>query len=590
MAAEPATIVWLLLHLVLLVAGLQEWVEQPSGREVNPGEEAVLACRLRGKKGDCRWERNGLPVGLYLGKYEWAASSPTEGDCSLRVREASLQYDAGDWVCQVTASSFMEKDTLISSPARLLVRAPPSSLYLGVPGEASVLRGPLVATSGQDLEVDCVAVGGNPAPRLLWYLGERRLEGRVEQEQDGRTLSRLRLPVSREDDGRVLKCEARHDALVGQLSTEAALTIQYAPRITSPAQQLSLGEGESALLLCRVTANPPASLEWVRQSTGQVLGEEGTEELSLTHLNRSMTDTYICQARNALGLSEPLAHTLTVQYGPSIKSVGPAAQLEKLLGAKLELTCEAEGQPAPDYTWIQEAADEAAVDGTPPPQIRGHNRRLVVHDLTYQDQGRYWCEASNTIGGDGGERLIAKSSPIQVEVIGRPAVVMDAGGGGGSTTLSVLTGRDAVVEVRFCADPQPEVTWHLVEPGMITAAGETSTLLLGLSDSGDGVRPGQLVADGPDCYRTSLRVEAAGPHLDSRAYVMRAANQHGAEQHTVHLRVGAGLAQETLIGGLVGGGLSLVVLLVAVVCGCRRCCCQPKEKKLKQQPDIERSV
>jgi hypothetical protein len=32
----------------------QEWVEQPAGVEVNPGEEAVLACRLQGKKGDCR--------------------------------------------------------------------------------------------------------------------------------------------------------------------------------------------------------------------------------------------------------------------------------------------------------------------------------------------------------------------------------------------------------------------------------------------------------------------------------------------------------------------------------------------------------
>ncbi len=103
------------------VEARQEWVEQPAGGEVNPGEEAVLACRLQGKKGDCRWERNGLPVGLYAGKYEWAGS-PAQGDCSLRVREASLQYDSGDWVCQVTASSFMEKDTLISSPARLLVR------------------------------------------------------------------------------------------------------------------------------------------------------------------------------------------------------------------------------------------------------------------------------------------------------------------------------------------------------------------------------------------------------------------------------------------------------------------------------------
>jgi hypothetical protein len=103
------------------VCGLQEWVEQPVGVAVNPGEDAVLTCRLLAKKGDCRWERNGLPVGLYQGKYEWAGN-PAQGDCSLRLREASIQYDQGDWVCQVTASSFMEKDTLISSPAKLIVR------------------------------------------------------------------------------------------------------------------------------------------------------------------------------------------------------------------------------------------------------------------------------------------------------------------------------------------------------------------------------------------------------------------------------------------------------------------------------------
>jgi len=108
------------------------------GREVNPGEEAVLTCRLGGKKGDCRWERNGLPVGLYPGKYEWAAS-PAEGDCSLRVREASLQYDSGDWVCQVTASSFMEKDTLISNPAKLVVRGR-SILYRAISAEKKVSK------------------------------------------------------------------------------------------------------------------------------------------------------------------------------------------------------------------------------------------------------------------------------------------------------------------------------------------------------------------------------------------------------------------------------------------------------------------
>ena len=67
-------------------------------------------------------------------------------------------------------------------------------------------------------------VGGGV--RELGGGGERRVDGRAEKEQDGRTVSRLRLPVSREDHGRVLKCEARHEALTVPMGAEAALSIQ----------------------------------------------------------------------------------------------------------------------------------------------------------------------------------------------------------------------------------------------------------------------------------------------------------------------------------------------------------------------------
>ena len=45
-----------------------------------------------------------------------------EGDCSLRVKEANIDYDNGVWQCQVTASDFTQRDTLISEGAELIVR------------------------------------------------------------------------------------------------------------------------------------------------------------------------------------------------------------------------------------------------------------------------------------------------------------------------------------------------------------------------------------------------------------------------------------------------------------------------------------
>jgi hypothetical protein len=100
---------------------LQEWVEKPSYKEVNPGGSIILPCKVLNKKGECRWERNSLPVGVHPGKYEWASGSGVE-DCSLRILSAEMEYDDGDWVCQVTASSFQNKDTLISEAARVVVR------------------------------------------------------------------------------------------------------------------------------------------------------------------------------------------------------------------------------------------------------------------------------------------------------------------------------------------------------------------------------------------------------------------------------------------------------------------------------------
>ena len=104
-----------------MVTGLQRWVEQPRYTEVNPNGMVILTCKVSEKQGECRWEKDGSPIGIYPGKYEWAAK-PEAGDCSLKIFNSSLEYDDGVWQCQVTPSSFNSKDPLISDGAELVVR------------------------------------------------------------------------------------------------------------------------------------------------------------------------------------------------------------------------------------------------------------------------------------------------------------------------------------------------------------------------------------------------------------------------------------------------------------------------------------
>ena len=58
----------LLSSLVQLIHCKQGFSEQPSYREVNPGEDAYLTCRIRDKSrnSQCIWQKDGKPIRLQV--------------------------------------------------------------------------------------------------------------------------------------------------------------------------------------------------------------------------------------------------------------------------------------------------------------------------------------------------------------------------------------------------------------------------------------------------------------------------------------------------------------------------------------------
>ena len=127
---EIRTMIFILALLPCAVLSTQKFIETPVYTEVNPGGSIRLPCKVESMKGECRWEKDGVPVGLYPGKYEMRGQAagvqpnggPNSGDCGLDILGASIEYDNGVWQCQVTASDFKQRDTLISEGAQLVVR------------------------------------------------------------------------------------------------------------------------------------------------------------------------------------------------------------------------------------------------------------------------------------------------------------------------------------------------------------------------------------------------------------------------------------------------------------------------------------
>ena len=272
-------------------------------------------------------------------------------------------------------------------------------------------------------------------------------------------------------------------------------------------------EKDSVTMRCMSESNPPAKVWWEKEGVNGVFSPE--REITISPVTRTTAGTYKCVAQNALGLSQPAFVQLDVKYAPSIANVGPSKYISAHVRNSTTLSCIAEGNPVPRYQWLQKLPTHEVL-------IRGYSQYLTLTNVTYEHQGEYVCKAVNVING---EKRSVQSDPIIVEVTGAPQVT-DFGTTG--QEFQVGLGEEALLEVRFCADPLPEQLWHLGETGdnMILAAGSTHKRFI--------VETVRKLKE--DCYISTLRilnVELA----DATIYELRLTNAHGTDSYKIELKV-----------------------------------------------------
>ena len=177
---------------------------------------------------------------------------------------------------------------------------------------------------------------------------------------------------------------------------------------------------------------------------------------------------------------------------------------------KTVLSCTAEGNPEPEYEWLQQLSSGQV-------RKRSYTADLVIEDVGYEDQGEYTCMASNSIGR---ERRQVQSDVVRLEVAGVPQVVKEGG------EVTGVIGRDVRLEGQFCSDPMPlRNTWEW--DGVVLPAGSEI----------DGRYKAELVAhpDMEDCYISRLVVREVTMR-DGRTYTLSVENIHGRDSIPVLLQ------------------------------------------------------
>jgi len=530
--------------LVLLLKGLscqQLFSVEPSSLLVPPGDNATLACRVQNMGGECRWQKNNKPVGLFQGKYS-LSSEAEGGDCSLTIAGVDLRLDDGEWQCQVTSSSISSQDALVSQPARLTVQVPPSSVSIQSSGISVREGGLLTVTENNNETVTCVTRHSNPAPSISWLLGDMPLSSTNQtnsSEPDSnkwRSEATLQHVFVKSEMGKRLYCVVKHVAYKdGENTTYAKLDIMYKPsvhihRVAAPILEDKIG---SITLTCISESNPPARVMWSKM--GDESGPQYKEVLEFNPLTRKHAGTYTCQAENSVGRSVEEKTVVDVLYSPIILSTDPAIEKSVVVHNKTVLSCKAEGNPEPVYEWLQQLHNGQV-------RKRSYTSDLAIEDVGYEDQGEYSCMASNSIGG---ERRQVQSEVVRLEVAGVPQVVKSV------REVDGITGRDVRIEGHFCSDPMPVLnTWQW--DGVVLPAGSEI----------DGRYKAELEPHPhmADCYISRLIVRRLEMR-DGRTYTLNVENKHGRDTVPMMLNIQDPVSMASVIAVV----LAILIIFLFVV-------------------------
>ncbi|KAM4016487.1 cell adhesion molecule-related/down-regulated by oncogenes isoform 2-T3 [Anomaloglossus baeobatrachus] len=135
-------------------------------------------------------------------------------------------------------------------------------------------------------------------------------------------------------------------------------------------------------------------------------------------------------------------YTVTILEVPYISQ--PPEDQSVLLGAEVTFTCEAQGHPPPNITWLHNSRT------VPPSSRRRHSgSKLHIVNVMAEDSGMYQCMAENGVGGvQAAARLW-----VQSESGSRPSIVSPP------TSVSVVNGDWVTLTCNATGQPTPFMRW-----------------------------------------------------------------------------------------------------------------------------------
>ncbi|XP_006630714.3 leucine-rich repeats and immunoglobulin-like domains protein 1 [Lepisosteus oculatus] len=268
-----------------------------------------------------------------------------------------------------------------------------------------------MAVLGKDIRFTCTAASSSSSPiTFAWRKDQEVLED-AEMEnfahmraKDGEvmeytTILHLRR-VTFAHEGRYQCIITNHFG--STYSGKARLTVNVLPSFTKTPSDLTIRTGTTARLECAAEGHPTPQIAWHKDGgTDFPAARERRMHIMpndvvffITNVKIEDMGVYSCTAENTAGTIAANA-TLTVLETPYLKEA--LEDQSVLVGDTVALQCKASGSPPPRITWLK---------GDEPLKLseRHHftpgNQLLIIRNVEPEDEGRYTCLMSNTLGAE----------------------------------------------------------------------------------------------------------------------------------------------------------------------------------------------
>ncbi|CAL1264405.1 unnamed protein product [Larinioides sclopetarius] len=263
--------------------------------------------------------------------------------------------------------------------------------------------------------------------------------GPIEVSKAGGLLLLMFREPTTEDSGSY-NCSALYDS-IDQLNT--GIQLVFYQDITwedCPTKQALVIQTDGKIR-CRVSANPPATITWQKDS--QILSDRYIIEndgIKVTGATEEDKGEYSLRAMvQQTGKFQDRVIKVEVHVPPEIIELDE--KLEATEGNEAMLRCQASGFPRPVYAWFDpDQRDLSTVEGH---VVDTDTGTLIISSVKRENKGRYTCWAKNPAGD-------AKRS-LELSVIVKPEIKQ-------FDNITSVENGEAMFECRAIGDPLPELS------------------------------------------------------------------------------------------------------------------------------------